>query len=162
MIKYSTIKNSGYIFDDIFGPDLTMLNQIPRKRGKFANENTDYLLSKVNELCTLYRLHIFCDSIQLKYVGTNVYDSQKMLVEISLALSKLKMVYTVRSKKIYLTPDDLFSNFTSFLTFLLPNAMTLSFLFYIIFQALPAKLQEVVQLGGYIFSDISQLTTSHL
>ena len=91
------------VFGDIFGHDLTMLNLIPRKRGQCANKNTYYLLSKVNEFCNLCRLHIFCDSIQLKYVGTDVYDSQKMLADISLALSKLNMVYTVRGK-IFLPP----------------------------------------------------------
>ena len=60
------------VFDDIFGPDLIILNMIPRKRGQCANENTNYLLSKVNEFCNLCRLHIVCDSIQLKYVGTDV------------------------------------------------------------------------------------------
>ena len=125
-----------------------MLNLIPRKRGQCANENTDYLLSKVNEFCNLCRLHIFCDSIQLKYVGTDVYDSQKMLADISLTLSKLKMIYTVRGKNISLTPDDLFSNFTSFLPLLSPNAMAWSFcLVTLFFQALPAELQEAVQLG---------------
>ena len=122
-----------------------MLNLIPRKRGQCANENTDYLLSKVNEFCNLCRLHIFCDSIQLKYVGTDVYDSQKMLADISLTLSKLKMIYTVRGKNISLTPDDLFSNFTSFLPLLSPNSMTWSFFFVTLFL----ELQEAVQLGGY-------------
>ena len=111
-------------FDDIFGPDFIMLNLIPRKRGQCTNENTDYLLSKVNEFFNLCRLHIFYDSIQLKYVGTDVYHSKKMLADISLTLSKLKMVYTVRCKNISLTPDDLFSNFTSFLPLLSPNVMT--------------------------------------
>ena len=97
---------------------------IPRKREQRANENTDYLLSKVNELYNICRLHIFCDSIQLKYVGTDVYDSQNILADIPIALSKLKMVNTVRGKHISLTPDDLFSNFTSFLTLLSPNTMT--------------------------------------
>ena len=151
------------VFDDIFGHDLTMLNLIPHKRGQCATENTDYLLSKVTEFCNLCRLHIFCDSIQLKYIGTDVYDSQKMLADISLALSKLKMVYTVRGKKISLTPDDLFSNFISFLHLLSPNAMTWSFFWVtLFFQALPAELQDAVQIGGYISPDISQLTTSLL
>ena len=112
------------VFDDIFGSDLTMLNLIPHKRGQCANTNTDYLLSKVNTFYNLCRLNIFCDSIQLKYVGTDVYDSQKMLADIYLALSALKMVYTVRCKKISLTPDDLFSRFTSFLPLFLPNTMS--------------------------------------
>ena len=140
------------VFDDIFGSDFTMLNLIPRKRGQCANENTDYLLSKVNEFCNLCRLHIFCDSIQLKYVGMDVYDSQKMLVDISLALSTLKMVYTVRGKNISLTPDDLFSRFTSFLPLLLPNVMSLSFyLVTLVFRLCLRNCRNLFNLGD-IFS----------
>ena len=41
--------------------------------------------------------------------------------------------------------------------------MTWSFcLVYLYFHALPAELQEAVQLGGYFFPDISTLTTSLL
>ena len=65
----------------------------------------------------------FCDSVQLKYISTDIYDSQEMLADISLANLKLKIVSTVRSKKKYFTPDDLFSNFTSFSPLLSPNAM---------------------------------------
>ena len=37
----------------------------------------------------------------------------KILSDIFLALSKLKMIYTVRKNKVYLTPDDSFSSFTA-------------------------------------------------
>ena len=47
-----------------------------------------------------------------------------MLADISLALSKLKMISTVRGKKKYLTPDDLFNSFTAFLPLLSPNTMS--------------------------------------
>ena len=86
------------IFDIVFGDDPCMLTLIPRKKGQCATENTDYLIQKRNEFCNLCRLHIFCDSVQLKYIGTDVYDSQKMLADISLALSKLRIVYSVRGK----------------------------------------------------------------
>ena len=83
-----------------------------------------------------------------------------MLADISLALSTLKIVYTVRGKNISLTLDDLFNHFTSFLPLLSPNAMSWSFcLVTLFFQALPMELQEAIQLGGYIFPDISKLTT---
>ena len=91
------------IFDIIFGDDPTMLTLTPRKKGQCATENTDYLIKKLNEFCNVCRLHIFRDFVQLKYVGTDVYDSQKMLADISLALSKLKMVYSVSGKK-FLSP----------------------------------------------------------
>ena len=88
--------DSQYIFDIVYGDDPTMLTLISRKKVQCATENMDYLITKLNESCNLCRLHIFCDSVQLEYVGTDVYDSQKMLANISLALSKLKMVYSVR------------------------------------------------------------------
>ena len=82
---------------------------------------------------------------------------------VSLALSKLRMVYSVRGKRVSLTPDDLFSHFTALLPLLSPNDMSWSFcLVTLFFQALPSELQEAVQLGRYIFPDISKLTTSIL
>ena len=86
-----------------------------------------------------------------------------MLADISLVLSKLRMVYSVRGIRISLKPDDLFSHFTVFLPLLSPNAMSWSFcLVTLYFQALPSDLQKAVQLGGYMFPDISKLTTSLL
>ena len=91
------------IFDIIFGDDTTILTLTPNKKGQCATENTNYLVKKLNNFCNLCRLQIFCDSIRLKYVGTDVYDSQKMHTDISLALSKLKMVYSARGKR-FLSP----------------------------------------------------------
>ena len=62
-------------FDAIFGNDPVMLRLTNRSKGKFTTEVTDYIRSKVHAFCNLCRLHIFCDSVQLKYVGTEVYDS---------------------------------------------------------------------------------------
>ena len=90
------------VFDDIFGSDLTMLNLIPHKRGQCANTNTDYLLSKVNTFYNLCRLNIFCDSVQLKYVGTDVYDSQKMLADILSHFRRLKW-FILFAVKIFLS-----------------------------------------------------------
>ena len=79
----------------------------------------------------------------------------------TLHLSKLKIVYSILGKNIFLTPDDLFSHFTVFLSLLSPNAISWSFcLVTLFFQALPTELQDAVKLGGYIFLDISKLTTS--
>ena len=73
------------------------------------------------------------------------------------------MTYILRNKKISLTPDDLFSRFTEYLPLLSPNAMTWSFcLVTLFFHAIPSELQEAVQLGGYVFPNISTLTTSLL
>ena len=66
-----------------------MIRIILRSRYQCATEDTDYLPSNFIDFCNLYRLHIFCDSVQLKYVGTASYDFQNLLVDIYLALSKL-------------------------------------------------------------------------
>jgi len=47
-----------------------------------------------------------------------------MLVDISLALSNLKITNKFRDKRMSLTPDDLFSRYTEFLPLLYPNALT--------------------------------------
>ena len=75
----------------------------------------------------------------------------------------MKSLCTFEAKKFSLILDVLFSNFTTFLSLLSPNAMLWSFCVVpLFFQTLQTKLQEAVQLGGYIFPDISKLTTSLL
>ena len=139
-------------FDAAFGDDPTMLPLISRIRGQYTGEDTEYLRSKVIAFSNLCRLHIFCDSVQLKYVVTEDYDSKKMLADISLALFKLKMNYIFRNKKNYLTPNDLFGRFTEFLPLLSPNAMIWSFcLVTLYFHTMPSESQEAVQLGEYVF-----------
>ena len=52
---------------------------------------------EVLKLGNLFRFCIFCYSVQLKYAGTAMYDSQKIPVDIFLAPSKLKKgVYSSR------------------------------------------------------------------
>ena len=83
---------------------------------------------------------MFCDSIQLKYVGTGIY-SQKILSNISFALSKLKMIYTVRGNFITLTSYDLFGSLNAFLPLLSPNVMSWLFcLVTLFFHAIPLEL----------------------
>ena len=73
------------------------------------------------------------------------------------------MISTVRGKNIFLTPDKLYSNFTAFLPLISPNAMSWLFCLVTLFShAMPSELQEAMQLGGFIFSDISTITTSLL
>ena len=68
------------------------------------------------------------------------------------------MVSTVRGKK--LLPVDVFGNFIAFLPLISPSAMSWSFfLVTLFFHATILELQEAVQLGGYIFPDISTLTS---
>ena len=60
-----------------------------------------------------------------------------------------------------LTPDDLLSRFSEFLPLISPNATTWSFsLVTLFFNALHHELQETIELGGYLFPNMSTLATS--
>ena len=79
-----------------------------------------------------------------------------MLADMSLALSNLKNIYNYRGRTISLTPDDLFSSYTKFISLLPLIALTWSFsLVILIFHTFSLKFQDVVQLGGYILSNLS-------
>ena len=52
-------------FNHIFGLSPTMIRNIPRSRFQCASKNTEYFVSNVLAFCNLYRLHIFCNCIQL-------------------------------------------------------------------------------------------------
>ena len=114
-------------FDNIFGLNPIMNQKIPRRKRQCTTEETEYLSSKVLFFGILYRLHIFYNYIQLKYVGIIYYNSQKMLADFSLALSNLKMVYNHRERTLSLTPDNLLSPYIEFFPLLSPNALTWSF-----------------------------------
>ena len=62
-------------FDHTFGLDLITIQIIKHSKRQYPNEEIDYLASKFLAFCNLYRLHIFCNSYQLKYVGITPYDS---------------------------------------------------------------------------------------
>ena len=104
----------------IFGDNSTILSLTPSKKKQCVTENMEYLHSKVDEFCNLCHLRIFCDSVHLNMLAR----MSMTLAGISLALSKLQMVSTVRGKKMSLTPDDLFDNFTVFIPLLSHNTMT--------------------------------------
>ena len=64
--------------------------------------------------------------ISVIHVDTATYDSQKILVEIFLTLSKLKMIRNYRGQKNSPTPDN-FNLFTKLLPLLSPKAIMRSF-----------------------------------
>ena len=97
---------------------------VPGKNKQSASEDTEFLVTKLLEFYNFYQLHIFCDSVQLQYIGTDSYDSQKMLTDIALALTSLKIISNHKGKVIVLTPDDLYSRYIELLPLLAPNAMT--------------------------------------
>ena len=69
----------------------------------------------------------------------DVYDSQKIIADISLVLSKLIMISTVRGKNPSLKADDLFTRFAIFLPLLLPNTMLWSICLVTLFLKLCPK-----------------------
>ena len=95
-----------------------MIRLVPGKNKQYVSEDTEYLALKLLEFCNSCQLHIFCDSVKLRYVGTELYDSQKLRSDISLALTSLKMILNHKGKFIVLTPDDLYSRFIEFLPLL--------------------------------------------
>ena len=140
-----------------------MLRLTSSNKGQCTSEDTEYIFLKFFILCTFYRLNMFCDYIQLQYIGTDTYDSQKILADISLAFSKLKMAYTVREKQVACTLDTLFSTFIVFLPLLSPNFMSWSFfLVTSFFMFYPKSCWNPCNSGATFFFDISTLTTSLL
>ena len=73
------------------------------------------------------RFTFFCDAIQLQYTDTKSYDSHKVLADIFLVFSSLKIVSHLKRRKASLTRDDLFSRFVEFIPLFSPNAMTWPF-----------------------------------
>jgi len=98
-------------FDLIFGLRLSMLRIFKRGKKSCATKDTHYLAARLRKFIQSCQLHIFCDAVQLQYVGTNSYESHKMFADISLALSSLKMVSYHKGRIISLTPDDWFQSF---------------------------------------------------
>ena len=94
-------------FDDIFGITLVMLCVKRRAAGSCANEETEYLASRLNKYCDLCQFHLFCSIIKLQFVGTENYDTHRMIHDIHLALSELKLVYKSHGTLVTLTPDTL-------------------------------------------------------
>ena len=68
----------------------------------------------------LCQLHLFCDIIQLQYVGTTTYDTHRMLYDVFLVLSGLKLVSKVKVKIVSLIPDIIYHRFIEFLLLLAP------------------------------------------
>ena len=139
----------------IFGLHPTMLRISKRGKKSCATEDTDYLVAGLRTSIQSCQLHIFCDTVQLQYIGIKSYDSDKILADIFLALSSLMMISHHTEGSISLTPDDLFSRFAEFIPLLSPNATTWSFpLVTLFFNALPHELQEAVELGGHLLPNL--------
>ena len=88
-------------FDSIFWPTPIMRRVSKRAAGSCATEETDYLANKLNKYCDLCQLHLFCSIIELQFVGTKTYDTHRMMHDIYLALSGLKLNF-VHEKNLFL------------------------------------------------------------
>ena len=106
------------IFNDIFGSNPVMLIFITRSYHTIEVSST--LRLKILNLCSLFQLHIFCDIIQLQYVGTTTYNSNQTMSNIALALSNLEIEFHFLIK---LTPNDLYRRYIQYLLFLHSNAI---------------------------------------
>ena len=62
-------------FNTFLSVDPTMLRVTSPNKSQCATDDTEYLASKFLIFCNLCRLHIFCDSVQLKYDDMDIYDS---------------------------------------------------------------------------------------
>ena len=76
-----------------------------------AIEESDTLRSKLSTLCSRSQLHIFCNIVQLQYVGTKSFDSNQMMSDTSLALKNLKLKFQFKGKNISLVPDNLYRRY---------------------------------------------------
>jgi len=58
--------------------------------------------------------------VKLQFVGTEDYDTHRMMNYIYLALSELKLIYKSQGKLVTLTPDTLHQHFIEFSPLLPP------------------------------------------
>ena len=107
------------------------------------------MISQIHCLYTVTSVsYIFFATPSNFSVGTELYNSHKILTDVSLALVSLNMISNHKGSTIVLTPDYLYSHI-EFIPLLAPNATTWSFsLVALVFNAIPSELQEAMQLGG--------------
>ena len=97
-----------------------MLRVTRRATGSCATEETEYLAKRIDTYCDLCQLHLFCSIVKLQFVGTEDYDTHRMMNYIYLALSELKLIYKSQGKLVTLTPDTLHQHFIEFSPLLPP------------------------------------------
>ena len=147
-------------FVSVFGLNPVMLRVSKRATGTCAIEDTGYLATKLGKYCDTCQLHLFCDIIKLQFVGTTVYNSHRMMHNIYLSLSSLKLESRANGNTTYLTPDSLFQRFIEFTSLLFLNATSWSFsLVTLFYNALSIELQEFIRLDGYLLPNNSTLPT---
>ena len=93
-----------YSFTSIFGPNPTIIRIDRCEVGSCATEETEYLRQKLSNFCDLYRFHLLYNIIQLQYVGTYTYNTYRLLQDICLDISSLKLETKINGKLNSLIP----------------------------------------------------------
>ena len=88
---------------------------------------------KLTNYCDFCQWHLFCDIVRLQYDGTVTYNNHRVLHNIYLELSGLKLLSKVNGEIISLTLDILYQRYVEFLPLLLFNATSWSFSLVILF-----------------------------
>ena len=101
-------------FNSIFGLYPAILRVSKRVADTCVIEDTEYLATRLTKYCDLCQFHLFCSIIELKFVGTENYDTYGMMHDIYSALSRLTLVSKVNGKIIFLVPDALYQRFIEF------------------------------------------------
>ena len=91
-----------------------MLRVTRRAAGSCATEETEYLATKLNKYCDPCQLHLLYSVIKLQFDGIENYDTHRMMHDIYLALSELKLVYKSHGKLVTLIPVTLYQQFIEF------------------------------------------------
>ena len=104
-------------FVSVFGLNPVMIRVSKHVAGICATEDAEYLATKLGNYCDTCQLHLFCDIVKLQFVETTVYDTHRMIQNIYLALSSIKLESRVNGKTISLTPDSLYQCFIEFTPF---------------------------------------------
>ena len=105
----------------------------------------------MTKYCDICQLHLFCNIVKLQYIDTETYDTHRMLHDMYLTLTELKLVSKFNGKHIPLHPT-LYTN-------VFPNTITWSFSLISFYNALIVELQEAIRLDVYILPDNSTLST---
>lgn len=108
--------------------------------------------------CDLYQFHLLCNIVHIQYVSIDTYDAHRMMYNIYLDCSGLKLVFKVNGDFIYLTLDDLYKQIMKLLALLSPDTTICSFSLIILFyNVLGVKLRKAIILDGYILLNNSTL-----
>ena len=114
-----------------------------------TSEDTEYLRTKLTEFCDIYQLHPLWNIVPLQYLDIDSYTTYRILNDIYLALSGLKLVSKVNEKLVSVTTDTLYTHFIEFLPVFPPDATNWSR--HPCYNTLSVELQETIRLNIYIY-----------